>query len=90
MVGKRGHEASGLGCTATERRTMAVGSYLASASIGNCRSVATADSDDAIKSLICIAFFSFVLILFRDVSPSSLIMEVQDGVSKRGAKRRKA
>ena len=35
------------------------------------RSAATADSDDAIKSLICIAFFSFVLILFRDVSPSA-------------------
>ena len=39
-----GHRASGLGCTTTGRRTTAVGSYTASASIDGCRSVAMADS----------------------------------------------
>ena len=45
--------------------------YFSSVGLDRERSVATADSDDAIKSLIFIAFFSFVLILFRDVSPSA-------------------
>ena len=37
--------------------------YFSSVGLDRERSVATADSDDAIKSLIFIAFFSFVLIL---------------------------
>ena len=44
--------------------------YCSVGSIGN-DLLRRPDSDDAIKSLIFIAFFSFVLILFRDVSPSA-------------------